>query len=95
MQYADFALWQRAALGDAADATSPAGRQLAHWKEALAGLPDRLELPADRPLPAVASHRGGRVPLTVPAPLHSGVAELARSPAPASSWCSRRHWRHC
>ncbi|MFD6613444.1 AMP-binding protein, partial [Micromonospora chalcea] len=48
------------------------------WKEALAGLPDRLELPADRPLPAVASHRGGRVPLTVPAPLHLGVAELAR-----------------
>ncbi|MET8395208.1 amino acid adenylation domain-containing protein, partial [Streptomyces anthocyanicus] len=78
VQYADFALWQRAALGDAADATSPAGRQLAHWKEALAGLPDRLELPADRPLPAVASHRGGRVPLTVPAALHSGVAELAR-----------------
>ncbi|MGN9762080.1 amino acid adenylation domain-containing protein, partial [Streptomyces sp. SD31] len=78
VQYADFALWQRASLGDASDATSPAGRQLAHWKQALAGLPDRLDLPADRPLPAVASHRGDRVPLTVRAELHRGVVELAR-----------------
>ncbi|MFJ8650993.1 non-ribosomal peptide synthase/polyketide synthase [Streptomyces rochei] len=78
VQYADFALWQRASLGDASDATSPAGRQLAYWKQALAGLPDRLELPADRPLPAVASHRGGRVPLTVPADLHRGAVALAR-----------------
>ncbi|MFD4259397.1 non-ribosomal peptide synthase/polyketide synthase [Streptomyces sp. NPDC058534] len=78
VQYADFTLWQRASLGDASDGTSPAGRQLAHWKQALAGLPDRLELPADRPLPAVASHRGGRVPLTVPAGLHRGAVELAR-----------------
>ncbi|MFB7680819.1 amino acid adenylation domain-containing protein, partial [Streptomyces rochei] len=77
VQYADFALWQRASLGDASDATSPAGRQLAYWKQALAGLPDRLELPADRPLPAVASHRGGRVPLTVPADLHRGAVALA------------------
>ncbi|MGW8776039.1 amino acid adenylation domain-containing protein, partial [Streptomyces sp. NPDC055794] len=78
VQYADYTLWQRASLGDASDGTSPAGRQLAHWKQALAGLPDRLELPADRPLPAVASHRGGRVPLTVPADLHRGAVELAR-----------------
>ncbi|MEV5013905.1 non-ribosomal peptide synthase/polyketide synthase [Streptomyces sp. NPDC053780] len=78
VQYADHTLWQRASLGDASDGTSPAGRQLAHWKKALAGLPDRLELPADRPLPAVASHRGGRVPLTVPADLHRGAVELAR-----------------
>ncbi|MEU4146693.1 amino acid adenylation domain-containing protein, partial [Streptomyces parvulus] len=78
VQYADFTLWQRAALGDASDRTSSAGRQLAYWKQALAGLPDRLELPADRPLPAVASHRGGRVPLTVPADLHRAAVELAR-----------------
>ncbi|MDV6287793.1 condensation domain-containing protein [Streptomyces sp. UP1A-1] len=34
-------------------------------------------MPADRPLPAVASHRGGRVPLTVPADLHRGAVALA------------------
>ncbi|MGW6868503.1 amino acid adenylation domain-containing protein, partial [Streptomyces sp. NPDC054901] len=78
VQYADYALWQAARLGDAADPASVAGRQLAHWKQALAGAPDLLELPADRPRPAVASHRGGRVPVTVPAGLHGRLTSLAR-----------------
>ncbi|MFG1665914.1 amino acid adenylation domain-containing protein, partial [Streptomyces sp. Y7] len=76
-QYADFALWQHASLGDAQDATSLAGRQLAHWRQALAGLPERLDLPADRPRPAVATHRGGRVPLDVPASVHRAAVALA------------------
>ncbi|MEU0612671.1 amino acid adenylation domain-containing protein, partial [Streptomyces griseorubiginosus] len=76
-QYADFALWQRASLGDAADATTLAGRQLAHWRQALDGLPERLELPADRPRPAVATHRGGRVPLAVPPAVHQAAVTLA------------------
>ncbi|MDQ0937556.1 non-ribosomal peptide synthase/polyketide synthase [Streptomyces turgidiscabies] len=78
VQYADFALWQRASLGDASDAAGPAGRQLAHWKQALAGVPDQLELPADRSRPAAASHRGSRVPLAVPAELHRGTVALAK-----------------
>ncbi len=53
-------------------------RQLSYWTAALAGLPEQIELPADRPRPAVASHRGGRVALTIDAGLHRGLAALAR-----------------
>jgi hypothetical protein len=55
IQYADFAHWQREWLqGDVLDA------QLSYWKEQLAGAPAVLELPTDRPRPAVQSHRGAR-----------------------------------
>src|SRR6266849_5275516 len=48
VQYADFALWQRNWLeGGALE------QGLAYWKEQLAGIPERLELPTDRPRPAM------------------------------------------
>ena len=59
MQYADYTLWQQAALGEESDANSAIARQLSFWTATLGGLPDQIELPADRPRPAVASHRGG------------------------------------
>ena len=44
----------------------------------LQDLPDQIELPADRPRPAVSSHRGGHVPLSITPELHRGLAGLAR-----------------
>ncbi|MFF8960223.1 amino acid adenylation domain-containing protein, partial [Streptomyces sp. NPDC014894] len=78
VQYADYARWQRVLLGDPADETSLAARQSAHWRTALAGLPEELSLPADRPRPAVPSDAGGMVHRTVPAELAAGVRRLAR-----------------
>ena len=48
VQYADFALWQRSWLDSGA-----LDEGLKYWKEQLAGISERLELPADRPRPAV------------------------------------------
>ena len=55
-----------------------AAEQLGFWRAALAGLPEQLELPADRPRPAVASYQGGSVPVAWPAGLHRDLARLAR-----------------
>jgi len=67
VQYADYALWQRDLLGsaggtdgDAADGGVLAG-QVEYWQQALAGLPDELVLPFDRPRPAEPSQRGAAV----------------------------------
>jgi amino acid adenylation domain-containing protein len=55
VQYPDFVLWQRDWLrGEALD------RLLAHWRQALDGVPLFVDLPADRPWPPVQSLRGGR-----------------------------------
>jgi len=61
VQYADFAVWQRSWFqGEILE------RQLAYWKHELAGAPQVLELPTDRPRPAIQTYRGGsrRVALT-------------------------------
>ncbi|WP_158715691.1 condensation domain-containing protein, partial [Streptomyces sp. NRRL S-481] len=50
-----------------------------YWKEQLAGLPEQLDLPTDRPRPATAGYSGDRIPFTVPAELHGRLTELARS----------------
>ncbi|MGW4698703.1 condensation domain-containing protein, partial [Kitasatospora cineracea] len=79
VQYADYTLWQRALLGDEGDPAGLAARQLAFWEEALAELPDVLELPVDRPRPAVASHRGDAFAFPVDPDTHRALDALARS----------------
>ncbi|MBF6466099.1 non-ribosomal peptide synthase/polyketide synthase [Nocardia beijingensis] len=78
VQYADFTLWQRATLGSANDPDSPLSRQIAYWRAELDGLAPVLELPADRPRPAVASGRGATVEFAAPADLTGAIADLAR-----------------
>ncbi|WP_169332727.1 non-ribosomal peptide synthetase, partial [Nocardia araoensis] len=79
VQYADYALWQRKLLGSEDDPHSPTVAQTRYWLAALAGLPEVLDLPTDRPRPAKQSFRGATVSATLPADLHREVVALARS----------------
>lgn len=54
IQYADYAVWQRNVLSG-----STLQRQLEYWKEQLAGAPNVLELPTDRPRQAIDNFWGG------------------------------------
>ena len=78
VQYADYTLWQHQALGSESDPRSAMARQLSFWSETLKDLPDQIELPTDRPRPAVSSHRGGQVPLHIDADLHRSLLNLSR-----------------
>ena len=78
VQYVDYTLWQRAQFGDLDDSDSPIAAQLAYWQEALAGMPERLQLPTDRPYPPVADYRGASVAVDWPAELQQRVARVAR-----------------
>ncbi|MCX4767683.1 non-ribosomal peptide synthase/polyketide synthase [Streptomyces sp. NBC_01275] len=78
VQYADYALWHREALGDPEAPDSRHFRQLSYWQRALADLPDELALPADRPRPLEGSHRGGAVGLTLDAGRTRELRALAR-----------------
>jgi amino acid adenylation domain-containing protein len=78
VQYADYTLWQQQTLGDETDPDGPIARQVAFWAKTLKGLPERLELPTDRPRPAVASNRGETVPLLLEPELHGRLLALAR-----------------
>src|SRR5581483_11330851 len=74
LQYADYALWQRQWLqGELLQ------KQLQYWREQLSGAPEALELPADRPRPAVASHEGAVRTFTLPETLSRQLKEFARA----------------
>ncbi|PYP83917.1 MAG: non-ribosomal peptide synthetase [Blastocatellia bacterium AA13] len=73
IQYSDFAVWQREWLGAGA-----LERQLSYWKQQLAGAPPLLELPTDRPRPAVQSHNGDIHSFALSTELTQRVKELCR-----------------
>ncbi|WP_068157233.1 non-ribosomal peptide synthetase [Rhodococcus phenolicus] len=79
VQYADYTLWQRAVLGGNDDPGSPMHAQFAYWQRELAGVPECVTLPFDRPRPPMQSSRGGQVEFTVPARLRAAVDDLARA----------------
>ncbi|WP_280523928.1 non-ribosomal peptide synthetase [Actinoplanes regularis] len=78
VQYADYSVWQRAALGDLTDPDSLISSQIGHWRNVLAGAPDEIILPFDRPRPAMPSFRGGTVPVEVNSRTHARLVEIAQ-----------------
>ncbi|HWP55862.1 MAG TPA: amino acid adenylation domain-containing protein [Pyrinomonadaceae bacterium] len=73
VQYADYALWQRDWLqGEVLE------RQLSYWRNQLAGELPVLDLPADRPRPAVQTYPGDRVTVVLPAELTAALTELSQ-----------------
>ncbi|MGW0188388.1 amino acid adenylation domain-containing protein [Streptomyces sp. NPDC003362] len=67
VQYADHTLWQRRLPDDG----------LEHWTRRLAGLPEELQLPVDRPRPAVHHHAADAVDFTLGADVHTALRDLA------------------
>ncbi|MFD7290775.1 amino acid adenylation domain-containing protein, partial [Streptomyces sp. NPDC059863] len=73
VQYADFATWQRHRQGEPV-----VDEQLAHWKRELADVTP-LELPTDRPRPAVRTSTGARRLFDVPAETVRGLTAVGRA----------------
>ncbi|MCW6010550.1 amino acid adenylation domain-containing protein, partial [Micromonospora sp. CPCC 205371] len=67
LRYTDYAAWQRSSLASPDDA---------FWREALAGLPERIDLPVDRRT-ASTSHEGDVVAFHWPASLYERIKRLA------------------
>ncbi|HEV2735349.1 MAG TPA: amino acid adenylation domain-containing protein, partial [Longimicrobiaceae bacterium] len=71
VQYADYAAWQRRwVTGEVLQ------RQADYWKQALAGAPELLELPADHARPARQDHAGATVRVELDEELTAGLRAL-------------------
>ncbi|WNG57629.1 amino acid adenylation domain-containing protein [Archangium gephyra] len=73
VQYADYAVWQRQWLEGAV-----LEAQLGYWREQLEGAPPALELPTDKPRPAVRTFRGEHRGFQWPRELQGAVRALAQ-----------------
>ena len=74
IQYADFALWQRQWLQD-----EVVDKQLAYWKDRLAGAPNLMQLPCDYSRPAVQTFRGSFRRVVFPIPLLESFKALSQN----------------
>jgi amino acid adenylation domain-containing protein len=72
IQYADYAIWQRAWLDERRE------QQLAYWRARLSGELPALELPTDRLRPAVQTFRGARHVLVLTPALSAALHELSQ-----------------
>ncbi len=73
IQYTDYTLWQREWLqGEILE------KQQHYWKSQLADSPSSLELPTDRPRPAMLSSRGAHLSFEIPLDLSRAVREYAQ-----------------
>ncbi|MFF1699347.1 amino acid adenylation domain-containing protein [Streptomyces sp. NPDC058257] len=77
VQYKDYALWQRELLGDVTDPGSLAAAQAEYWREELAGVPQPLNLPLDRPRSAQRSSQGDKVTFVAESEVGTGLQKLA------------------
>ncbi|OKH59462.1 non-ribosomal peptide synthetase [Scytonema sp. HK-05] len=73
IQYADFAYWQQQSLQQ-----EVLRKQLAYWKEQLTGATSLLELPTDRPRPAIQSYRGAIEKFSLSKELSEAIAALSQ-----------------
>ncbi|MBZ5509519.1 MAG: amino acid adenylation domain-containing protein, partial [Acidobacteriia bacterium] len=74
VQYADFSVWQRQWMtGEVLE------QQLGYWRKQLGGAPPGLELPTDRPRPAVAGIEGAHEPVRLERELVDGLKALAQA----------------
>src|SRR5208282_3635200 len=74
LQYTDYVRWQAKMLA------SPGGERLwTYWREKLAGQLPVLDLPTDRPRPAIPTYRGASHDFTMDAELSSGLKALAKA----------------
>ncbi|WP_312870297.1 non-ribosomal peptide synthetase [Gordonia asplenii] len=78
VQYADFTLWQAERLAES-DSTGVAEerRQLDYWARRLAGAPELLSLPTDRPRPPAPSFAGGAVGFEIPVDIVRKLESIA------------------
>ncbi|WP_225830133.1 non-ribosomal peptide synthetase [Streptomyces sp. NK08204] len=72
IQYGDFSDWQHQQL-----AAGAWDEDLAYWRQRLQGAPSALDLPTDRPRPAVQGFNGRSVPVELPEPLMRALSTLA------------------
>ena len=79
VQYADYTLWQREALGESEDEESQLAQQVEYWRGALAGLPQAVDLPTDRPRTTSPNHQGASVSAVLDPAEHQRLLEVCET----------------